>query len=201
VLLTRSPADGDLPRLDGLDLRQVDRQHAAPQLGADLVRRDRLGHAELRQQAATPVSATWAEALALMGQNEPERLRAALLATINEIRVLTAADKTRMAAVQVYFAGGAVRSYLITHRLAGYTSPGHSLRRSVFLLRSSGRPRGGLQLHLAEGSLPFVRDLSNSATKRNLTAQQRVAVAVDQLADVLITAVDHLAGLCASVAS
>jgi hypothetical protein len=115
-LSRRSPADGDLPRLDGLDLRQVDRPHAAPQLGADLVRRDRLGHAELRQQAATPVSATWTEALVLLGQNEPERLRAALLATINEIRVLTAADKTRMAAVQVYFAGGAVRSYLITHR-------------------------------------------------------------------------------------
>jgi DNA invertase Pin-like site-specific DNA recombinase len=72
--------------------------------------------AALRQQAATPISATWTEALVLMGQSEPERLRAALLATINEIRVLTAAaDKTRMAAVQVFFVGGAVRNYLITH--------------------------------------------------------------------------------------
>jgi DNA invertase Pin-like site-specific DNA recombinase len=73
--------------------------------------------AELRQKAATPVSATWAEALVLMSQNEPERLRAALLTTITEIRVLTAtADKTRIAAVQVFFVGGAVRHYLITHR-------------------------------------------------------------------------------------
>lgn len=70
--------------------------------------------ADARQEAATPRSGAWAEAVALMAENEPERLRAALLATIESVWCLFLKIGTgRVAAVQVHFHGGTSRSYLI----------------------------------------------------------------------------------------
>lgn len=60
--------------------------------------------AEARQEAANPLSATWAEALELMKQQEPERLRAALLGTIDAVWCLFTPRGDRVeAAVQVWF--------------------------------------------------------------------------------------------------
>jgi DNA invertase Pin-like site-specific DNA recombinase len=74
--------------------------------------------AEARQAVANPLSGTWAEAVGLMAQEEPERLRAALLATIEGIWcVFVGRDSLRLAAVQVRFVGGDQRrDYLIAHR-------------------------------------------------------------------------------------
>lgn len=70
--------------------------------------------ADARQEAASPLSASWAEAVGLMARKEPERLRAALHRTVETIRLLVVKQPAgKLAAVQVYFPGGAVRSYLV----------------------------------------------------------------------------------------
>jgi DNA invertase Pin-like site-specific DNA recombinase len=70
--------------------------------------------AETRAAAANPLPAAWSEAVGLMARNDPARLQAVLRRTINEIRVLTIKRvQTRLAAVQVFFAGGGTRAYVI----------------------------------------------------------------------------------------
>jgi DNA invertase Pin-like site-specific DNA recombinase len=77
--------------------------------------------AEARREAASPLSETWAEAVRLMAAEEPDRLRAALLATVAEVWcVFVRRDHVRLAAVQVHFQGGAHRDYLIYFRQASH---------------------------------------------------------------------------------
>jgi DNA invertase Pin-like site-specific DNA recombinase len=74
---------------------------------------------EARAVAQHPLSASWSEAVELMARDEPERLRAAVLATVQGIWcVFTGSPLRRRALVQVWFKGGASRSFLITHRSA-----------------------------------------------------------------------------------
>jgi DNA invertase Pin-like site-specific DNA recombinase len=71
--------------------------------------------AEARRQAANPLSGAWAEAVALMGREDPVRLRQALLETVAEVRcVFVPRDGNRLCACQVWFAGGERhRDYII----------------------------------------------------------------------------------------
>jgi hypothetical protein len=72
--------------------------------------------AEARQAASNPLSGTWAEAVALMARDDPVRLRAALLATVEGVRCLFAGTtRVRLAAVQVDFKQGNRRSYVISY--------------------------------------------------------------------------------------
>jgi DNA invertase Pin-like site-specific DNA recombinase len=73
--------------------------------------------AEARLEAAHPLSGSWEEAVALMAENEPVRLRAALLATVERIWcVFVGKGKLRIAAAQVAFKSGARRDYLLVHQ-------------------------------------------------------------------------------------
>jgi DNA invertase Pin-like site-specific DNA recombinase len=73
--------------------------------------------AEARQEASNPLSGSWSEAVRLMAENEPERLRTALLATVEGIWcVFAGKGKLRIAAAQVIFKSGARREYLIVHQ-------------------------------------------------------------------------------------
>jgi DNA invertase Pin-like site-specific DNA recombinase len=81
--------------------------------------------AEARHRAAHPLAAGWAEAVQLMARDDPTRLRAALLATVESIWCLFLPVKgRRLAAVQVWFKGedgkqtGEHRDYLISYRRA-----------------------------------------------------------------------------------
>lgn len=70
--------------------------------------------AEAEQAAASPLSGAWADAVHLMARNDPNRLRAALNRTIDEIRVLfVKLQRGRAAAAQIYFRGGAVRNVFV----------------------------------------------------------------------------------------
>jgi hypothetical protein len=76
-------------------------------------------HAAARAAAQHPLSATWSEAVQLMAEEQPERLRAAVLATIEGIWCVLAGSRLRrLAVVQVWFKGGASRSFEILHRSA-----------------------------------------------------------------------------------
>jgi DNA invertase Pin-like site-specific DNA recombinase len=73
---------------------------------------------EARLEAAHPLSASWVEAVELMSKDEPRRLRAALLETIESIWCLIVArGTTRLCVVQVWFSKtDEHRDYLIVHR-------------------------------------------------------------------------------------
>jgi hypothetical protein len=74
--------------------------------------------AEARMEASNPLSGSWAEAVALMAADEPARLRAALLATVEGIWcVFVPRGRDRVAGVQVWFRGGARRDYLVLHKV------------------------------------------------------------------------------------
>jgi DNA invertase Pin-like site-specific DNA recombinase len=75
--------------------------------------------AEARAAAHQPLSASWSEAVRLMEKEEPDRLRAALLATIEGIWcVFVARGGTRLCGCQVHFKEGSRRAYIIAHRKA-----------------------------------------------------------------------------------
>ncbi|WP_439629124.1 hypothetical protein [Gemmata sp.] len=68
----------------------------------------------VRAEATNPLPARWEEAVELMGQTEPERLRQSLATLIDDVRVLIVKrGQTRLAAVQVFFKGGSERSFLV----------------------------------------------------------------------------------------
>jgi DNA invertase Pin-like site-specific DNA recombinase len=94
---------------------------------SDLEKRSLVKERDLAQrEAANPLSANWAEAVALMAAKEPERLRAALLACVEAIHCLfVPKGRDRLAACRVQFKGSnANRSYLIVHRpAAGSIAP------------------------------------------------------------------------------
>jgi DNA invertase Pin-like site-specific DNA recombinase len=79
------------------------------------------------QRAAHPLAESWGEARGLMGgldkAKDPDdarlRLRTALRRAVEDIRVLfVSRGLVRLAAAQIFFTGGACRSYLILHRHA-----------------------------------------------------------------------------------
>jgi DNA invertase Pin-like site-specific DNA recombinase len=75
--------------------------------------------AEARSRAACPASAAWAEAVAVMAQADPGRLRQALLATVEGVPCLfVRRGLDDLAAVQVWFKGGKYRDFLIFNRQA-----------------------------------------------------------------------------------
>jgi DNA invertase Pin-like site-specific DNA recombinase len=84
--------------------------------------------ADAKREAASPLADSWAEygTLAEAAGSDPEarcRLRACLRRMVAGIWCLFhAAGKFRLAAVQVRFAGGGTRDYLIVHR-GGYAGP------------------------------------------------------------------------------
>ena len=69
----------------------------------------------VRQSAASPASASWSEAVKLMRENEPSRLRQCMLTAVADVRCLfVPRGAYRLAAVQVWFVGGEChRDYLI----------------------------------------------------------------------------------------
>lgn len=70
--------------------------------------------ADVQAEAANPLPARWEEAVARMAEDDPARLRIALSGLVDDVRVLVVKRGVcRVAAVQVFFAGGATRSYLI----------------------------------------------------------------------------------------
>jgi DNA invertase Pin-like site-specific DNA recombinase len=118
--------------------------------------------ADARARAACPASAAWAEAVALMGQNEPARLRSALLATVRGVHcVFVRRGASDLAAVQVHFAdGGRVRDYVIVNRRGAppsvrsepFAAPGPlDLRRPAHARRLGAALR---RIDLADGGRP-----------------------------------------------
>jgi DNA invertase Pin-like site-specific DNA recombinase len=131
-------------------------------------------------EAANPASASWAEAVQQMQQmaaQEPQRLRAALLATVESVSCLFVPRGTwRLAAVQVHFKGGAERSYLIVHQKAiggaVGTRPAHTSVCSLASVAKRGdldlRRRadaGDLEALLAGVSLARLQDAMADASK------------------------------------
>jgi DNA invertase Pin-like site-specific DNA recombinase len=73
--------------------------------------------AEARQEAANPLSGTWAEAVELMVAEDPARLRAGLLQTVEDVWcVFVSQGEYRLAGVEVFFQGGSRRDYLLLYR-------------------------------------------------------------------------------------
>jgi DNA invertase Pin-like site-specific DNA recombinase len=106
--------DGDVSSLADV-LRSLDAKRKA--IAEDL--------AEAKRAAASPLDAAWSESGSLLAalDNAPDqeeirvRLRAAMRRTVENIWCLfVAKGSIRLAAVQVHFAGGARRHYLILHK-------------------------------------------------------------------------------------
>lgn len=75
-------------------------------------------------EASNPLSGAWAEAVQLMKEKEPQRLRAALLSTVESVTCLIVPQgKIRLCIAQVHFVGGSSRCYTIWHRAAAYRQP------------------------------------------------------------------------------
>jgi hypothetical protein len=96
-----------------------------------------------------------------MAADEPERLRAALLATVEGVWcVFISRGATRLAAVQVFFHGCACRDYLILHR--GATGGAVKARPSQWWARS-------LASAVKPGELDLRRRKDAAALERVLT--------------------------------
>ena len=109
VATAKFEADPENPMWSG----QMDKHFALVQLERERLR-------EAKRDASNPLSATWAEAVELMAQNQPEQLRAALLLTLSTIDcVIVVRGLTRLCACQVRFDGSnQQRSYLIRYTSA-----------------------------------------------------------------------------------
>lgn len=99
-----------------------------------------------RQEAANPLSEAWAEAVELMRRDDPERLRQALLATVEEVSCLVVVrGRQRLCAAQVRFraagAGAACRDYLIVHPGGACLSVPHPAGGAPLDLRDPGHVR------------------------------------------------------------
>lgn len=80
---------------------------------------------EARAEAETPLPSIWAHAVACIRDKEPERLRAALLQTVDEVWcVFGKCGFNRIAVAQVFFKEGASRVYAVYWKRA-VTLPGH----------------------------------------------------------------------------
>jgi DNA invertase Pin-like site-specific DNA recombinase len=84
---------------------------------------------EARQREANPRGVAWAETKSLLdvAKDEPSRLRlrALLRSIVEDIHVVVVPRRShRLCAVQMRFAGGACRDYLIHYRAAGYCREG-----------------------------------------------------------------------------
>jgi DNA invertase Pin-like site-specific DNA recombinase len=140
--------DGDVKALAKV-LRELEAEKAA--LAGKL--------AEARQRAAHPLSETWGEAQTLLetlaAAPDPRdvrlRLRAALRRMVEVIMLLVVRrGATRLCAIQIWFAGGRRRDYLIMHIAPGRYRPGGWWARSL----AEVVPPGDLDLrrpeHVAE---------------------------------------------------
>jgi DNA invertase Pin-like site-specific DNA recombinase len=109
VALERFHADPESPTWAD-QVTQLDREKRALKKELD----------EARQAAANPIAGAWEEAVELMARDESERLRGALLSTLEGVWVvMTTRGKDRLAAVQVWFKGGGqFRNYLLLYRPA-----------------------------------------------------------------------------------
>jgi DNA invertase Pin-like site-specific DNA recombinase len=84
--------------------------------------------AEALRQATHPLSASWVEAVELMASNDPQRLRAALLETIDSIWcVFTSRGAVRLARVQVWFKGRDGEEPRIPFTVAAADEPGSTV--------------------------------------------------------------------------
>jgi DNA invertase Pin-like site-specific DNA recombinase len=121
--------------------------------------------ADARQEASSNLPEAWADAAALMVNREPERLRAALRRTIEDVRVLVARrSRSRVAMVQVYFVGGAHRAYVIAWRPS-------------FVLPTARRDDQWTAVSLDSGSM------SPPAKRFDLKRPDHVKAATDWLSD------------------
>ena len=103
--------------------------------------------AEAQRAVANPTSAAWAEAVAVMARDDPGRLRAALLATVDKVScVFVRRGVDDLAACQVWFKGGRHRDYLILYRQAGGNATSH--REGVWGARSLNPSLAGDDLDL-----------------------------------------------------
>jgi DNA invertase Pin-like site-specific DNA recombinase len=109
VALERFHADPESPTWAD-QVTQLDREKRA--LKGEL--------AEARRAAANPIAGVWEEAVQLMTQDEPERLRGALLSTLQGVWVLMSTrGKDKLCAAQVWFKGGdKFRHYNLLYRPA-----------------------------------------------------------------------------------
>lgn len=74
---------------------------------------------DARRAVANPLTAAWAEAVALIAADDPQRLRAALLATVEAVHIVVVGrGKHKLAAAQVQFRGGSCRTYAVLFRHA-----------------------------------------------------------------------------------
>jgi hypothetical protein len=120
---------------------------------------------EARATAANPVSQAWEEAVALLAEKEPERLRQALLVTIEGIYCLFISDRpNRTALVQILFHGGSVRWYRIKHRQT--TANGQVVTAAVTTVESWALPAlGSLDMRKRE-DVGLVEGLNGPAVAR-----------------------------------
>lgn len=137
--------------------------------------------AEARQEVACPLSAAWAEAVGLMARDEPDRLRQAILATVDSVWcVFVSRGAYRLAAVSVYFKGdpGAYRNYLVYHRMPRAGDPG-----ATFLPTSVRHPDdrlplsrfdlrdGGGDVDDAKGTESFLLSVPEEVVRRLLAGE------------------------------
>jgi DNA invertase Pin-like site-specific DNA recombinase len=114
-------------------------------------------------EAANPLTATWAEAINLMRAREqrPEQLRTALLRAIIAVHCVFVDRATeRLAAVQVYFVGGAHRDYLIVHQHGTTGAAGVRPARSWAKSLAPDAVQGDLDLRDPEQARQFAEELS-----------------------------------------
>jgi DNA invertase Pin-like site-specific DNA recombinase len=130
--------------------------------------------AEARQAAAHPLSANWAEAVALMGRDDPARLRAALLVTVDSVWCLFLPCRGgKLAVVQVWFKAEdgsrprVHRDYVIhyTRAVAGAAGD-HPARWQLLTLAEVAAP-GDLDLRLAA----HARDLEQALAQADLSGR------------------------------
>jgi DNA invertase Pin-like site-specific DNA recombinase len=116
--------------------------------------------AEARAAVTNPPSAAWAEVVGRTARNEPERLRAALLATVESVWCLFVGQgSVRVAVAQCWFIGGARRNYSVFHRGATGGAVGDRPAQSWCRSLASVTTRGDLDLRNREHAAELVEAL------------------------------------------
>jgi DNA invertase Pin-like site-specific DNA recombinase len=153
----------EVERRLSLALANFDAEPESATWQAQVTRYDRQKRALLTELAAAtyaaghPLSASWSEAVALMSRDNPDRLRAALLATLEQIPCVIARQGSyRLCACQVWFPGGARRDYLVILQPA---------------VGAAQQPERYAVATFAQAGLPGRLDLRRQADARQLAAQ------------------------------
>jgi DNA invertase Pin-like site-specific DNA recombinase len=115
----------DVDRRLNVAVQAFEADPASPTWSAKVTQYDKEKQSLLRErkqaeaEARNPLPSLWREAVKMIAEDNPERLRAVLLQTIDGIYcVFAKAGYGRVAAVQVFFKGGASRLYAIHWRRA-----------------------------------------------------------------------------------